>query len=93
MYSTNEPRGDHKTDLTSSYTFLLTKRNKNQHFLHLLVLVVEVVARGSQQRHHLVLRVLQRPVVLGHLQGLPLSLEGLLGVLKTKELIIPTFTF
>jgi hypothetical protein len=47
---------------------------------HPLVLVVQVLAGRSDDGHHVHLGVLQRPVVLRNLEGLPLGLEGLFRV-------------
>ena len=47
-----------------------------------LVLVVEVLPGGPDDGHHVHLRVLERPVVLGDLERLPLGLEGRLRVLR-----------
>jgi hypothetical protein len=60
-----------------------------------LDLMVNVVVGGTQDGHHLHLRVLQCPAVLGHLQSLPLGLEGLkkVQVIVSFIFIIKTISF
>jgi hypothetical protein len=66
-----ENRGDGKKFLIS------TKRPSDEAFSVSLDLVVNGVVGRPQQSHHLLLRVLEGPAVLGHLQRFPLCLEGL----------------